>query len=78
MSFPPVNAKNIAKKYQVEFCATDASEIIYDNDVNLVFVTSRHDSHARYAALRARQKRVCRKATGAEGGGVFPSTGNRH
>jgi len=51
----PVNAKNIAKKYQFEFCATDASEIIHDNDVNLVFVTSRHDSHARYvtAALRA-------------------------
>jgi predicted dehydrogenase len=51
----PVNAKNIAKKFQFEFCATDASEIIHDQDVNLVFVTSRHDSHARYvtAALRA-------------------------
>jgi len=51
----PVNAKNIAKKYNFEFCATDASEIIRDNDVNLVFVTSRHDSHARYVAeaLRA-------------------------
>jgi len=51
----PVNAKNIAKKYHFEFCATDASEIINDEDVNLVFVTSRHDSHARYVAeaLRA-------------------------
>ncbi|HUD65756.1 MAG TPA: bi-domain-containing oxidoreductase [Candidatus Sulfotelmatobacter sp.] len=51
----PVNAKNIAKKFQFEFCATDTSEIIQDKDVNLVFVTSRHDSHARYvaAALRA-------------------------
>ena len=51
----PVNAKNIAKKYQFEFCATDASEIIHDEQVNLVFVTSRHDSHARYVseALRA-------------------------
>jgi predicted dehydrogenase len=51
----PVNAKNIAKKYNFEFCATDTSEIIHDNDVNLVFVTSRHDSHARYVtqALRA-------------------------
>lgn len=51
----PVNAKNIAKKYNFEFCATDASEIIADKDVNLVFVTSRHDSHARYVtqALRA-------------------------
>jgi polar amino acid transport system substrate-binding protein len=51
----PVNAKNIAKKYNFEFCAADAREIIDDNDVNLVFVTSRHDSHARYVAetLRA-------------------------
>jgi predicted dehydrogenase/threonine dehydrogenase-like Zn-dependent dehydrogenase len=51
----PVNAKNIAKKYEFEFCATETSEVIYDKDVNLVFVTSRHDSHARYVAeaLRA-------------------------
>jgi predicted dehydrogenase/threonine dehydrogenase-like Zn-dependent dehydrogenase len=51
----PANAKNIAKKYKFEFCATDASEVIHDQDVNLVFVTSRHDSHARYVAeaLRA-------------------------
>jgi predicted dehydrogenase/threonine dehydrogenase-like Zn-dependent dehydrogenase len=50
----PVNAKNIAKKYQFEFCATDTSEIIHDRDVNLVFVTSRHDSHARYVAQSLR------------------------
>jgi predicted dehydrogenase/threonine dehydrogenase-like Zn-dependent dehydrogenase len=51
----PVNAKNIAKKYGFEFCATDTKEIIHDKDVNLLFVTSRHDSHARYVAeaLRA-------------------------
>jgi polar amino acid transport system substrate-binding protein len=51
----PVNAKNTGKKYHFEFCATDASEIIRDKEVNLVFVTSRHDSHARYVteALRA-------------------------
>jgi polar amino acid transport system substrate-binding protein len=50
----PVNAKTIGAKYKFEFCATDASEIIHDKDVNLVFVTSRHDSHARYVeqALR--------------------------
>lgn len=51
----PVNAKNTAKKYHFEFCATDATEIIHDKEVNLVFITSRHDSHARYVeeALRA-------------------------
>ncbi len=51
----PVNAKNTAKKYGFEFCATETAEIMNDRDINLVFVTSRHDSHARYAveALRA-------------------------
>jgi predicted dehydrogenase/threonine dehydrogenase-like Zn-dependent dehydrogenase len=51
----PVNAKNTAKKYNFEFCATEASEVINDQGVNLVFVTSRHDSHAPYVAeaLRA-------------------------
>jgi polar amino acid transport system substrate-binding protein len=51
----PVNAKSIAKKYNFEFCATDAAEVIHDKEVNLVFVTSRHDSHAQYVtdALRA-------------------------
>jgi predicted dehydrogenase/threonine dehydrogenase-like Zn-dependent dehydrogenase len=51
----PVNARKTAEKYKFEFCATDATEIIHDRDVNLVFITSRHDSHARYvaAALRA-------------------------
>ncbi|MFZ0297352.1 MAG: bi-domain-containing oxidoreductase [Candidatus Sulfotelmatobacter sp.] len=46
----PVNAKNIAKKYQFEFCATDAREVIHDQHVNLLFITSRHDSHARYVS----------------------------
>jgi len=51
----PVNAKNTATKYNFEFCSTDASDVIQDKEVNLVFVTSRHDSHARYVAeaLRA-------------------------
>ena len=51
----PVNAKATGNKYRFEFCATDATEIINDKDINLVFVTSRHDSHALYVAeaLRA-------------------------
>jgi polar amino acid transport system substrate-binding protein len=51
----PVNARKTAEKYKFEFCATDATEVINDADANLVFVTSRHDSHARYVtrALRA-------------------------
>ena len=50
----PVNAKNTARKYRFEFYATDADEIINDKDINLVFITSRHDSHARYVAQALR------------------------
>jgi predicted dehydrogenase/threonine dehydrogenase-like Zn-dependent dehydrogenase len=46
----PVNAKAAGNKYRFEFCATDATEIIKDQNVNLVFITSRHDSHAGYVA----------------------------
>ena len=51
----PLNAKNVAKKYGFEFYTTDASEIISDKEVNLIFVISRHDSHAAFVsqALRA-------------------------
>jgi polar amino acid transport system substrate-binding protein len=44
----PVNAKATGNKYRFEFCATDATEINKDQDVNLVFIASRHDSHAAY------------------------------
>jgi predicted dehydrogenase/threonine dehydrogenase-like Zn-dependent dehydrogenase len=51
----PVNAKNTAKKFHFEFCATDAREVLHDSETNLVFIVSRHDSHAHYVAeaLRA-------------------------
>lgn len=44
----PINAKKIGIKCSFEFCATDAAEVICDKEVNLVLITSRHDSHARY------------------------------
>jgi predicted dehydrogenase/threonine dehydrogenase-like Zn-dependent dehydrogenase len=44
----PLSAKNTAKKYNFEFCATDSSEVLDDSEINLVFITSRHDSHASY------------------------------
>jgi predicted dehydrogenase/threonine dehydrogenase-like Zn-dependent dehydrogenase len=51
----PVNAKNTAKRFQFEFCATDPSGILHAREVDLVFIVSRHDSHAAYVAeaLRA-------------------------
>jgi predicted dehydrogenase/threonine dehydrogenase-like Zn-dependent dehydrogenase len=51
----PLNAKTNADKFGFEYCATDAAEVISDTETNLVFIASRHDSHARYVeqALRA-------------------------
>jgi hypothetical protein len=72
----PVNAKNIAKKYHFEFCATDAGESIHDKEVNLIFVTSRHDSHAHYVAqaLRAGKNGFVEKPLAPEPGrtGLHP------
>lgn len=44
----PVNAKSVAVKFGFDNFATDANEIQYDSDINLVFIATRHDSHAKY------------------------------
>jgi predicted dehydrogenase/threonine dehydrogenase-like Zn-dependent dehydrogenase len=51
----PVNAKSVARKFGFRNCATAASEVCNDSNINLVLIGSRHDSHAQYVldALRA-------------------------
>ncbi len=44
----PVNAKSAAKKFKFEYCTTDISELLNDNNINTVFIATHHDSHARY------------------------------
>lgn len=46
----PVNASSVGKKYNFEFCATDAAEVLKNKDINTVFIATRHDSHARYVS----------------------------
>ena len=41
-----MSAADTAKKYGFAFAATDQSEVLKDEDTNLVFVTTRHDMHA--------------------------------
>ena len=41
-----LTAKALANKYGFEFSTTDYKEIINDNDVDLVFITTRHNQHA--------------------------------
>jgi polar amino acid transport system substrate-binding protein len=43
----PANARAAAEKFGFSFCSSDASEVIGD-DVDVIFVTTRHDTHARY------------------------------
>jgi len=50
-----VKAKGVADKYKAEYTSTDYREILADNDIDLVFITTRHNSHASIAidALKA-------------------------
>lgn len=50
-----LSAKILAKKFNVEFATTDFNEILNDEDVNTVLITTRHGSHA-YFTLEALKK----------------------
>lgn len=39
----------LANKYKMSYCTTDTEEIINDIDVDTIIVTTRHDTHAKYA-----------------------------
>jgi predicted dehydrogenase/threonine dehydrogenase-like Zn-dependent dehydrogenase len=45
----PNNAKNIAEKYGFNYCTGNAIEIIEDDQIDTVFIATRHDSHYHYA-----------------------------
>ncbi len=44
----PVNAKAVANKFGFSFGATEAQEVIAAEDLDAVFIATRHDSHARF------------------------------
>jgi predicted dehydrogenase len=41
-----VSAEHVARKYDFDYCTTDAERIIADADVDLVMILTRHGSHA--------------------------------
>ena len=43
-----INAKNVAGKFGFASASTNADEVMLDKNADLVFVASRHDSHASY------------------------------
>jgi polar amino acid transport system substrate-binding protein len=42
----PLNAKSVAKKFKFEYCTTEVSELLNDEDINTLFIVSHHDTHA--------------------------------
>jgi len=55
MSRTGANARAVATQYQAAYCTTDYEEILKDDQVDLVMITTRHDLHGHMAlqALRA-------------------------
>jgi len=41
-------SRSVAERFGFEFCADDEKEILQSPEINTVFITSRHDSHADY------------------------------
>jgi len=41
-------SKRVAEKYGFEFCASRKEDILSNQDINTVFIATRHDSHAAY------------------------------
>lgn len=48
-------SKRVAEKYQFSLCTSDENDIFGNNDINTVFVATRHNTHAQYVikALKA-------------------------
>jgi polar amino acid transport system substrate-binding protein len=44
-----VSARDIGEKYNFQYCAADADEVIGDAEVNLLVIATRHDLHAELA-----------------------------
>ena len=55
MTTTGASSRSVAERYGFDFCTTDEKDIIENDDINTVFITTRHDSHAHYVikALKA-------------------------
>ncbi|MDD5681614.1 MAG: Gfo/Idh/MocA family oxidoreductase, partial [Candidatus Omnitrophica bacterium] len=48
------NAKAVAKRYRANYATTDYREVLSDNNIDMVIISTRHDLHARIAIEAAR------------------------
>jgi hypothetical protein len=55
MTSSGTSSRSVAERFKFEFCTTDEKNIIENDDINTVFIATRHDSHAQYVmnALKA-------------------------
>lgn len=55
MTSSGTSAVSVAEKYGFEFCTSDENDIFSNNEIDTIFITTRHDTHAKYVvkALRA-------------------------
>lgn len=50
-------SKRVAERYGFEYCTSDVQDILDNDDINTVFITTRHDSHAEYVLKSLRAKK---------------------
>ncbi len=55
MTTTGTSSRSVAERYGFDFCTTNEKDIIENDDINTVFIATRHDSHANYVieALKA-------------------------
>ena len=55
MTSSGTSSRSVAERFGFEFCTTDEKDIIENDNINTVFIATRHDSHAQYVmkALKA-------------------------
>ncbi len=60
-----LTASNVANKFHFERFTTSPEDILGDENINVVFIATRHDSHAKYVieALKAGKKSFCRETS---------------
>ena len=70
MSRTGANAKAVAARAEAGYATTDLDEVLADDAIDLVLISTRHDTHADLDAplARGRQERLRREAAGARRG----------
>jgi predicted dehydrogenase/threonine dehydrogenase-like Zn-dependent dehydrogenase len=45
-----INSRSVAERYGFDFCTTNDKDVIQNDEIDTVFIVTRHDSHAYYVA----------------------------